>query len=88
MQSLCWFCYVAAHFKSIEHDASWNIPTFVDISRPSGPDVKIVLTLDSERYTSNFDIGESLDYVVCNHGVAVKHELHAFRQDMLVSTEA
>ena len=25
-----------------------------------GPDVKILLTLDSERYTSNFDIGGRL----------------------------
>ena len=41
-----------------------------------GPDVKILLTLDTERYRSNFDIGGKLGHCYINQCIAGKHELH------------
>ena len=32
----------------------------------NGPDVKILLTLDTERYTSNFEIGGKLGQSLCS----------------------
>ena len=39
--------------------------------------MKILLTLDMERYTSSFDIGGKLGHCcIQNHCIAGKHELH------------
>ena len=51
------------------------------ISISNIPNVKFLLTIDSERYTSLFDIGRKLGQCcIQNHRIAGKHELHLFRQ--------